>query len=162
GFHLQSKAGSRAFQNARLQKQFKKEAESLLLAAVAAYRAGRLAETRILCTRIIEHIPDHFDALRLLGVCELDSRRCVEAEQGLRRAVGVTRRSAEAHSNLGLALFRLRRYDEARKCQEEAIALQPNLPTALTNLGNVLLRLGRFAEAIDAHDRAIRFKPDYA
>jgi predicted O-linked N-acetylglucosamine transferase (SPINDLY family) len=159
---LQSKVGSRAFQNARLQKQFKKEAEGLLLSAVAAYRAGRLADVRTLCTGIIEHLPDHFDALRLLGVCELDSGRFVEAEQVLRRAVAVNRRSAEAHCNLGLALFKLKRYDEARKCQEEAVALQPNFPTALTNLGNVLLRLGRFAEAVEAHDRALRFKPDYA
>jgi hypothetical protein len=55
--------------------------------------------------RIIEHIPDHFDALRLLGVCQLDCGHLVEAEQALRRAVTVNRRSAEVHSNLGAYEF---------------------------------------------------------
>ncbi len=37
---MASNVGSRAFQNARLQKQFRKEADVLLQSAVAAYRSG--------------------------------------------------------------------------------------------------------------------------
>jgi predicted O-linked N-acetylglucosamine transferase (SPINDLY family) len=158
---LASNVGSRAFQNARLQKQFRKEAPAMMEGAVAAYRAGKIAEAATLCRRIIEMLPDHFDALRLLGVIELDSGRFNEAEQALNRAVGANPRSAEAYSNLGLALARLGRFEQARKCQEKAIALQPNFPTALTNLGNTLMRLRHFEEAVQAHGKAIRFKPDY-
>ena len=159
---MASNVGSRAFQNARLQKQFRKESDALIQGAVAAWRGGRLADAGMLCRRIVEVLPDHFDALHLLGVVELDSGRHEEAERALSRAVGVNPGSAEACSNLGFALFKLRRFEEARKLQEKAIALQPNFPTALSNLGNTLMRLRRPEQAIEMHDRAIGLKPDYS
>jgi predicted O-linked N-acetylglucosamine transferase (SPINDLY family) len=158
---LSGNVGSRAFQNARLQKKYRKQAEVLVPSAVAAYRQGRHSDVQALCRQILNDVPDHFDALHLLGVSELDCGRSDEAETWLARAVAVDPRSAEACSNLGLALFRLQRYDEARKCQEKAVALNPNFVTALTNLGNTLMRLGLAAQAVEAHDRAIRLKPDY-
>ena len=134
----------------------------MLPAAIAAYQRGQYDEARTLCRQILRDLPDHFDALHLLGVLELDGPRVDDAEKALRRAVKVQPRSAEAHSNLGLACARLKRFEEARKCQETAIALNPDFPTALTNLGNVLMRLRRYELAVEAHERAIRLKPDYA
>jgi predicted O-linked N-acetylglucosamine transferase (SPINDLY family) len=159
---LQSSVGSRAFQNARLQKQFKKQAEVVLPAAAAAYRQGKHSDVQALCRQILKDLPDHFDALHLLGVSELDCRQFEEAERTLARAASVEPRSAEARSNLGMALFNLQRYDDARKCQEKAVVLKPNFPMALTNLGNTLMRLGLVEQAVGAHDRAIQLKPDYA
>jgi predicted O-linked N-acetylglucosamine transferase (SPINDLY family) len=159
---LQSTVGSRAFQNARSQKKFKKQAEALLPAAIAAYRAGRHSDAQAICRRILEGSSNHFDALHLLGVSELDCARFAQAEAALTRAVSVNPQSAEAHSNLGLALFKLKRYDDASRCQEKAIALQPNFPTAWTNLGNALMRLGLIEQAVDAHERAVKLRPDYA
>jgi predicted O-linked N-acetylglucosamine transferase (SPINDLY family) len=159
---LQSTIGSRAFQNARLQKKYKKRAEALLQGAVAAYREGRQVDAQLLCGQIIQDLPDHFEALHLLGVSELDSGRYDEAEKALTRALTVEPRSAEALANLGLALFNLKRYDEARKCQEKAIAFKPNFAAAHTSLGNTLLQLRCFEQSIGAHNRAISLKPDYA
>jgi predicted O-linked N-acetylglucosamine transferase (SPINDLY family) len=158
---LQSTVGSRAFQNARLQKKSRKQAEALLPAAIAAYREGRHSDAQALCRRLLEGLPNHFDALHLLGVSELDCGRFEEAESALTRAVSVEPQSAEACSNLGLVLFKSKRYDEARRCQEKAIALRPNFPTALTNLGNALMRQGRIEQSVDAHERAVKLKPDY-
>ena len=142
---MQNSVGSRAFQNARLQKQFRKQAEILLPAAIAAYRQGKHSDAQALCRQILKGLPEHFDALHLLGVCELDCRQFEEAERTLARAVSVAPRSAEAHSNRGLALFNLKRYDDAGKCQARAVALQPNFPTAWTNLGNALMRSGTWS-----------------
>ena len=154
GVRLSGNFGSRAFHNARLQKKPKKQAETLLPAAIAAYQRGQYDEARTLCRQILRDLPDHFDALHLLGVLELDGPRIDDAEKALRRAVKVQPRSAEAHSNLGLACARLKRFEEARKCQETAIALNPNFPTALTNLGNVLMRLRRYELAVEEIGRA--------
>jgi len=159
---LQSSVGSRAFQNARLQKQARKQAEVLLPSAVNAYRQARHGEAQALCRQILKDLPNHFDALHLLGVSEADCGHFEEAVAALTRAVGVDPRSAEAQSNLGMALFRLSRYEEARVAQQKAIALKPNFPTALTNLGNTLMHMRRFDESIAAHDCAISLKPDYA
>ncbi|UFZ04433.1 tetratricopeptide repeat protein [Bradyrhizobium ontarionense] len=159
---MASDVGSRAFQNARLQKKHRKQADALMPAAVAAYRGGRRAEAQAICGQILALLPDHFDALHLLGVSALDSGQLDLAEQALTKAVEIEPRHAEALSNLGLALFNRKRYDEARKAQERAIALKPALVVAQTGLGNTLMRLGQPAEAIVAHDRAIALKPDYA
>jgi len=159
---LQSSVGSRAFQNARLQKQARKQAEILLPAAVRAYREGRHGEAQTLCRQILQDLPNHFDAAHLLGTSEVDCSLFEEAVATLTHAVTLDPRSAEAQSNLGTALSRLGRYGEARICQEKAVTLKPNFATALTNLGNTLMHLRQFETAIAAHDRAIALKPDYA
>jgi predicted O-linked N-acetylglucosamine transferase (SPINDLY family) len=159
---LQSSVGSRAFKNARLQKQARKQVEILLPAAVQAYREGRHPQAQAICRQILKDLPDHFDAWHLLGVSEADSGHFEEAVVALARATALNPRSAEAQSNLGWSLLRLGRHQEACACLERAIALNPNFPTALTNLGTTLMHLRRLDEAIAAHDRAIALKPDYA
>jgi len=155
-------AGSRAFRNARLQKQFRKQADALFPAAVAAYRQGRHADAQAICRNIVEGMPDHFDALHLLGVSEIDCGRFAQAEKVLTSAVGVAPKSAEAHANLGVALFNLRRYEDARKHQEKAVALNPKFAVAVSNLGNTLLHLRLLEQALEVQDRAIALKPDYS
>ncbi|MGY4307342.1 putative O-linked N-acetylglucosamine transferase (SPINDLY family) [Bradyrhizobium sp. USDA 4369] len=159
---MQSTIGSRAFQNARMQKKNRKQADGLLPQAVAAYRAGRHADAQAVCGQILALVPDHFDALHLLGASALDNGRLDLAEQALTRAVAAEPRNAEAQANLGLVLSSLKRYEEARAAQERAIALKPNFATALTGLGNTLMNMRLFAQAIEAHDRAIALKPDFA
>jgi len=157
-----SSVGSRAFQNARLQKQARKQAETLLPAAIKAYGEGRHDEAQALCRQILTGLPNHFDALHILGVSASDCGRFDEAAPILARAIAVEPRSAEAHSNLGQSLFKLRHYEEARAAYEKAIALKPNFAMALTNLGNALMHLRQFDQSIAAHDRAIALKADYA
>jgi predicted O-linked N-acetylglucosamine transferase (SPINDLY family) len=159
---LPSMIGSRALQNARLQKKNQKQADALMPAAVAAYRSGRHAEAQTISGQILGLVPDHFHALHLLGVSSLDCGRPDLAEQALTRAAAAEPRNAEALANLGLALFRQKRYEEAHKAQERAVALKPNFAAALTSLGNTLMRLLKLEQAIAAHDRAIALKPDYA
>ena len=159
---MASQVGSRAFQNARLQKKSRKQADALLLNAVSAYRAGRHAEAQAICGQVIALAPDRFDALHLLGVSALDTGRLELAEQALTQAVTVEPRNAEALANLGLALFNQRRYEEARSVQERAIALKPNFAVALTCLGNTLMHQGEPERAVELHDRAIALKTDFA
>ncbi|MGJ5036814.1 MULTISPECIES: tetratricopeptide repeat protein [unclassified Bradyrhizobium] len=159
---MQSTIGSRAFQNARLQKKNRKQADGLLPKAVEAYRSGRHADAQAICGQALALVPDHFDALHLLGASALDSGRLDLAEQALTRAVAVEPRNAEALANLGLVLFSMKRYEEARAVQERAVALKPNFATALTSLGNTLMNMQLFAQAIEVHDRAIALKPDFA
>ncbi len=159
---MQSTVGSRAFQNARLQKKLKKQAGALLPAAIVAYREGKHADVQSLCRRALQDLPNYFDAMHLLGVSVLECGRFEEAKQLLERAVALDQCSADAHSNLGFALFNLKRYDEARACLQQAVALKPNFPTAQRNLGNALLRLELAEQAIAAFMRAIQLKSDDA
>jgi predicted O-linked N-acetylglucosamine transferase (SPINDLY family) len=157
-----SNVGSRAFQNARLQKKSRKQADALLPNAVSAYRAGRHAEAQAICGQVIGLVPDHFDALHLLGVSALETGQFDLAEQALTQAVAAEPRHAEALANLGFVLFNQKRYEEARKAQERAVTLKPNFAVAWTSLGNTLMNMHMFAEALEAHERAIAAKPDHA
>jgi predicted O-linked N-acetylglucosamine transferase (SPINDLY family) len=159
---MQSNVGSRAFQNARLQKKLKKQAETLLPAAMTAYRAGKHADAQALCRQLLQDLPDFFDALQLLGVSLVECGRFAEAVPSLERAVALDPRSADAQSNLGFTLFNLERHDEARVLLEKAVALRPNFPTAQRNLANTLLRLELAEPAIAAFARVIELKPDDA
>jgi predicted O-linked N-acetylglucosamine transferase (SPINDLY family) len=152
---LQSTAGP----NPKLQKQLKKQAETLL-AAFAAYGEGRHEDVQSLCRRALRELPNSFDALHLLGVSILDCRRFEDARRILERAVALNQRSADAHSNLGFALLSLKCFDEARACYEKALALRPDFPLALRNLGNALFRLELAEQAIAAFTRAVELKPD--
>ncbi|MGY4460377.1 tetratricopeptide (TPR) repeat protein [Bradyrhizobium sp. LB13.1] len=157
-----SGAGARAFQNARLQKKLKKQADTIIAAAASAYGQGRYAETDALCRQILQAVPDHFDATHLLGLCVRHGGRIEEARQLLERAVAIDPRSHEAYNNLATVHLDLKQFDAARACQEKAIALKPNFVLALTSLGNTLLHLSLPEQAIELYDRAIALKPDFA
>jgi len=159
---LQNSGGARAFQNARLQKKLMKQADAVISAAADAYGQSRYAETEALCREVLKALPDHVDALHLLGMCAHDGRRLEEAQQLLERVIALDPRLHDAHNNLATVHFDLGDYEEARRCQERAIALKPNFAVALTNLGNTLMHLGQYEQALELHERAIKIKPDHA
>jgi tetratricopeptide (TPR) repeat protein len=150
-------AGLSAFQRERARKQHRKQAGPLLDKALQLHHAGIAQQAQELCLQVLENLPDHFDALHLLGVSKSESGQLEEAEAILRGALEVDPKSAEAYSNLGVVYSDLAH--RARACYEKAIALRPNSPVALNNLGNVLLRLRLYDRAIQSYDRARRCRP---
>jgi predicted O-linked N-acetylglucosamine transferase (SPINDLY family) len=156
-----SDAKARAFQRNRLKKEQKKAADALITAALEAYNARRFTEAQFLCGEILTFLPEHFDALHLLGVSQLDSGQKEEAEATLRRALAVDPKSAEAHCNHGVALFDLKRYEDACRAYERAIALQPRYPVALNNLGNAWKHLFKFDQAVAHYKKALALEPRY-
>lgn len=154
-------AGSQALDEASRREQTRQRAAVLFPAAVDAYREGRHQDAQTICRDVLKDLPDHFDALHLLGVSEADCGRFEQASATLARATALHPNSAEAQSNLGWSLLRQGRCEDARICLERAVALHPDFPTALTNLGTALMHLQRHDEAIAAHDRAIALKPGY-
>jgi len=159
---LQNSAGARAFQNARLQKKLKKQADAIISAAASAYGQGRYAESEALCRQIVQAIPDHFDATHFLGLSVQQLGRLDEAQRLLERAIAIDPRSHEAHNNLAGVHLALQKFDAARVHLEKAIALKPNFAPALAGLGNTLLHMNLPEQAIDQYDRAIALKPDHA
>ena len=157
-----SSAGARAFQNARLQKKMKKQADAAIAAAATAYGQGRYAETDAICRQILQAVPDHFDATHFLGLCAQQGGRLDEAQQLLERAIAIDPRSHEAHTNLASVYFVLQKLEAARAAQEKAIALKPNFTPALAGLGSTFLQMNLPEQAIEMYDRAIKLKPDYA
>lgn len=101
-------------------------------------------------------------ALRELAVQAAELGRHAEAAGLWRRLLALVPGAAEAHVNLGTALFNLGRYDEAARSAAEAVRLAPHLKEARFNLGMALLHLGRAAEAARGLARLLEQAPDYA
>jgi Flp pilus assembly protein TadD len=71
-------------------------------------------------------------------------------------------RCAEAHRNLGDALFLHGQFPEALAHYEQALRLNPDYAEAHYNLGIELAQAGRNEEAIAQFEQAVRIRPDYA
>ncbi len=111
--------------------------------AHSSFQQGDLDSAEKLCAGILEQRPEDFDALHLLGVLNFHRHRVVEALRYLSEALRINSGSADAMSNLGLALHATGRYDEAISSYRNALRLAPDHPEILYNLGNACLELGR-------------------
>jgi predicted O-linked N-acetylglucosamine transferase (SPINDLY family) len=122
--------------------------------AVALHQAGQITEAGEIYKKIIAQVPNHFDAIHLLGVVALQEGHLDQAQTLITSALRINSRDAGALSNLGTAYLRDRQLELARDQFERALKLQPNSPSALTNLGTVLRQLGRPREALIPLQRA--------
>jgi predicted O-linked N-acetylglucosamine transferase (SPINDLY family) len=154
-------AGLNAFQRDRARKQHRKAAGPILDQALKLHQAGIARQAQALCLQVLENLPDHFDALHLLGLSKSEVGEFQEAEAILQRALQVDPKSSELLSNLGVVQADMGQFEKARASYEKAIALRPNSPVALNNLGNAFLKLHLFDLAIQTFDRALALKPDY-
>ncbi len=133
-----------------------------LQSGVTLHQQGRLAEAEKLYEEILDHEPNHFDALHLLGVIAYQTGRLDRAANLISKAIGIDATLAEAHSNLGNALKDLKRFDEAIASYGKAMALKPHYAEAFYNRGLALQELKRFEQALADYDEAIVLRPDYA
>jgi protein O-GlcNAc transferase len=130
--------------------------------ALALHQQGQLAQAEPLYRTILREVPNHFDALHLLGVIEYQRKHCVAAVQLISQALEFNPKSASAHSNLGVALRDLKRHEEALASFDRALAIDPGYAEALNNRGIALHDLERHEEALASYDRALAANPDYA
>ena len=130
--------------------------------AVALHQQGRLAEAERLYTRILQQDPSHVDALHLLGMLALQTKRTDRGIRLLDKVIRLRPDLASAHSNRGIALRDLNRLPEAIASYDRAIALEPDSAALHNNRGIALRDLRRLPEALACYDRAIALKPDYA
>jgi tetratricopeptide (TPR) repeat protein len=129
--------------------------------ALSAFQQGHLDKAERLCAGILEYRLDDFDALQLLGLLNLQRRRPTEALGFLSKALKVNSTSADAMSNLGLALHAGGSFEEAVAIYRNALVLAPGHPEILYNLGNACLELGRIDEALASYDDALAKNPGH-
>ncbi len=125
------------------------------------HQQGRLAEAENAYRQVLQQSPDHAEALHLLGVAAIQTRRTRLAIELIGRAVALKPDHAEAHVNLGIALQQDQRPEAAIASFDRAIALEPDFAEAHYNRGLALQSLHRPGEAVQSYDRAIELAPDY-
>lgn len=130
--------------------------------AVAHHRAGRLEDARMLYRRILASLPEHPDALHMLGVLSYQAGRYDEAVALMQRAGRFMQGNAGYLINLGNVLQAMGRLDDATAAFRDAIRLSPDNAIAYNNLGNALRLLGNHGQSIEALKKAVDIDSHYS
>src|SRR5438105_1371184 len=100
-------------------------ADQLVPDALQHHTAGRLVEAEQIYRQVLATVPEHFEALRLLGVIASQTDRSDLALDLLTHALRLKPDSAEALINLGVALRMKGRLEEAVVAYHRAIEINP-------------------------------------
>jgi superkiller protein 3 len=132
--------------------------------AAALLAAGQSAEGIRVLQEGLTKYPGEPRIYNMLGYALIGiPGRVDEGVERLERAVALSPDFADAHNNLGIAMFRTGRIDLAVEHFEAAIRLDPGFAGAHRNLGVALLRVpGRQGEGVDHLRVAQRLAPDPA
>jgi tetratricopeptide (TPR) repeat protein len=129
---------------------------------VALHQQGRFAEAEQIYRDILQHEPASFEAMHLLGVVALQTRKAQQAVELIGKAIALNPAVPTAHCNLGSALTALQRHAEALASFDKAIALKADLADAHGSRAAALNALNQHQQALASCDRALVLKPDYA
>ena len=136
--------------------------QSKLEQAMGFHTKGRLLEAEAVYEAILQVQPDHFDALHLLGIIAMQTRRPERSVDLIARAIKINPKFSACYINLGIGLKELKHFEEALASYSKAIALNRSNPEAFNNRGNVFKELNRLDEALADYDEAVAIKPNYA
>ena len=130
--------------------------------AFRARDSARLATARSIYEQILQSVPEHAQALHLLGVL---LHQGGESERGLEllaRAIRARPNDATMHNNLGNILTDNKRHAEAAAAYRRAIELGYEGANAVSNLGVSLMAAGEAEAAMTAFQRALAIDPKHA
>ena len=128
--------------------------------ALAASRAGRLAEAEQACQQILLRQRDFFDAIFLLAGVQSKLGKKAAALANYDRALTLRPNHVDTLCNRGNTLADLKRHGEALASYDRALRLRPDDDDVLFNRGNALHQLNRHDEALASYDRALALRPD--
>jgi tetratricopeptide (TPR) repeat protein len=130
-------------------------------AALALFRAGRLAEAEGAWRAILAQSPGDAEAQHLLGFILATTGRLEEGLGLLDRSVAAAPRNAAFLDNRGQVLMRAGRDGEARRDLARAAQLDPRSLPAWLHYSQVLRRLGERDAALAAIGRALAIEADH-
>lgn len=130
--------------------------------ALEHHRSGRLDQAELLYRRILDEVPDHSDALHLLGVVAHQRGRHRRAIELIGKAVSLDPRQAAYHGNLSEACRAAGDLPQAEVQARLALNLQPGHAAFCNSLGLALQAQGRHGEALPQFQEAVRREPGFA
>ncbi len=132
-----------------------------LAAAFVAHQQGQYEQAEAGYFDVLQDMPDHPDALHLLGLLGKARRNYETAEKLIRRAIAVRPNFSSQYYNLGNLLAERGRVEEALQAYRDAARCQPNYAEAYYAIGNLQREAGRLGLAEQAFTKAVELKPDY-
>ena len=137
-------------------------APQALADAVAAHQAGRTSDAERLYREILAADPQHVDALQLLGLLALQTKRPDLAVSLLKQAISLRDDQPAFHNNLGAAHTALGQHQDAESAYSQAVRLKPDYVDAHFNRATALRALNRLPDAAAAFRTVLNLKSDHA
>jgi tetratricopeptide (TPR) repeat protein len=106
--------------------------------AVEHFNAERYTEADQLCTAIIKAVPNHIDAINLLGIIAQKLNRHDLAVEQFQRAIKIDNSRALLYFNLGTSIYPLGRREEAIKVLKIALKKEPGNVQITEYLNSIL------------------------
>jgi predicted TPR repeat methyltransferase len=128
--------------------------ERLLREGMAHHQAGRGREAEAHYRRVLQHDPDHPDALHLLGVVAHQAGRRDGALGYLARAAALRPTAAAWQHNLGEAWLAINELDQAIAAYRKSVAIDPAKPQTRASLAIALMRRGLYDESAEQFEQA--------
>ena len=122
-------------------------------AALDDYNNGKLADAARKCRKILAQTVDDFDALYLLGGIVLKRGNSLRAVDLFQQAIASRSSDANAHLNLGRALYQLGKLELSVSAYRNAINIQPNFSYAIELLDSTSSEIKQIDEAIRSFEK---------
>ena len=122
---------------------------------------GNIDEAETLYLKAIDGHPNESAPYVNLANLYAAQNRYADSVERFRQGVALDPKSAQVHSGLGAALWRLGEEDEARISLNRAVALDPSDADAQNNLGTIDVCNGKFDAALDRYLQAKTLRPDW-
>lgn len=135
--------------------------DQFLRSAIAQHQAGQLGQAEILYRKVLSIVPDHPDALHLLGAMAHQAGKQAIALELVDRALRSAPSLAFAYNTRGLVLQKLGRPEEALQSFNRAIRIKPDYAEAYCNRAGARLSLKQREAALHDFDKAILLKNDF-
>ncbi len=132
---------------------------SALQQAMQHQQHGRLDEAEQAYLQVLEHAPQHPDALHLLGVLHAQRRDFAQAQALIWRAIAAKPDEAMYYNNLANVCVERGQRTEAEAFYVKAIELDGGRLDAVSNLGLLLSKTGRAEDAERLLLRAVELAP---
>ncbi len=138
----------------------KKHIKILFYRAQKHHHARQFAEAQKLYVEILTEVPEHSDALNLLGTALAQSGEPGEAIKYLQRAIDLRPDLAPFRVNLGVILQDLGEFDKAKECYEHSIKIDETFGDAHYNLAKLYKQMGDPEAALSTYEHLLALVPE--
>ncbi len=139
----------------------RQQTENKLSVGLHLHREGLYQEAKHSYEEALNTMPDHPEALHLLGIIAYQRAENTEAIRLITKAIANNPANPSYYNNLGLAFLALNQSQQAKKNFCKALQLDPDYADAYNNLGNALKSQGHLDAAIDNYRKALQLMHDF-
>lgn len=132
-----------------------------LQSALTLHQNGKIADAAIVYRAILTKVPDHFDALHLLGVTEFQQGNTEGAVNFFDQAIENNKTHPTVYFNRGIALHQLGRLEDALASYDAALKLKPDYLDARCKRALVLSTLNLNEQALAEYAAILAIAPQH-